>query len=86
MALVIILTIFFFMIFCVARYLRPNVTYKPQKALATQHLSIEEIRRLNKMHAKRKAAEVEVERGKVLAFKRKIWYSSTKRGLNDTDN
>lgn len=64
-------------IFSVAEYFRP--VHPPRY----QHLNRTEISLMKKQVAAKKAAEIEVERGKLLAFSRKPWYNSSyKRGKN----
>lgn len=55
--------------------------YNIQKTTAPvkhKHLTVAEIRAMNEMYRKQAVKEIELERGKLLAFRRKNYYRSNK--------
>ena len=80
MAVLFIALLFISLILLAEWFNRPSF-YKSNKSETYKTMTIEQIRKLNKANKARK--EIEIERGKILAFKRKVWYRSTKRGVND---
>jgi len=74
-----ILSLFVLIWMIIDHFIQNPLKGKPEVPLSRRHLTVAEIRALNQQYAKKVAAEIASERGKVLAFKKKPWHSRSKK-------